>query len=128
VILFFGVLYHLENVFAGLRVLGKLLAPDGRIYLETQVTKVESGSPVLEVASDTFRTTVPQIRSTLDSVGNSNFLIPNPAAIQALAETFGYEVETLPEGNPYEASFGGPGGRRVFVLRKPAERPLPKKG
>lgn len=127
-ILFFGVLYHLENVFAGLRVLGKLLAPGGRIYLETQVTRVTSEWPVLEVASDTFRTTVPQIRSTLDSVGNSNFLIPNPAAVAALGETFGYEVEPLPAGNPYEASFGGDGGRRVFVLRKPEERPLPKKG
>jgi len=128
VILFFGVLYHLENVFAGLRHLGELLAPGGRIYLETQVTRLDTEAPVLEVASDTFRTTVPQIRSTLDSVGNSNFLIPNPAAVHVLAETFGYEVEMLPDGNPYEADFGGLGGRRVFVLRKAAERPLPRKG
>lgn len=128
VILFFGVLYHLENVFLGLRVLDKLLAPGGRIYVETQVTKVESDSPVLEVASDSFRTTVPQIRGTLDSIGNSNFLIPNPPAVQALAETFGYRSESLPAGNPYETSFGGLGGRRIFVLQRATERPTPKKG
>lgn len=126
-ILFFGVFYHLENVYAGLRLLGRLLAPGGRLYLETQVTGVESDLPVLEVASDAFPTTVPQIRETIGSVGNSNYLLPNPAAVRAVAGTYGLDVAELPAGNPYEATFGGPGRRRVFVLtRAAAFRPPPK--
>jgi SAM-dependent methyltransferase len=127
VILFFGVFYHLENVYRGLRVLERLLAPGGTIYLETQVTMVESDLPVLEVASDAYPTTVPQIHCTIDSLGNSNFLVPNPPAIRALAETFGLRAATLPPNNPYESVFGGPGRRKVFVLTRPADR-LPPKG
>jgi tRNA (mo5U34)-methyltransferase len=128
VILFFGVFYHLENVYRGLRVLEQLLAPGGTVYLETQVTRVESDLPVLEVASDAYPTTVPQIHCTIDSLGNSNYLLPNSSAVRALAETFGLRSAALPPGNPYEADFGGPGRRRVFALTRPADRLPPPKG
>jgi SAM-dependent methyltransferase len=128
VILFFGVFYHLENVYNGLRVLEQILAPGGTIYLETQVTKVESDLPVLEVASDAYPTTVPQIHCTIGSLGNSNYLLPNPPAVRALAETFGLRAVAMTPGNPYEADFGGPGCRRLFALTRPADRPPPPKG
>jgi SAM-dependent methyltransferase len=127
-ILFFGVFYHLENVYSGLRVLERILAPGGTIYLETQVTKVESDLPVLEVASDAYPTTVPQIHCTIGSLGNSNYLLPNPPAVRALAETFGLRAAAMPPDNPYETDFGGPGRRRLFALTRPADRPLPPKG
>ncbi|HET6574247.1 MAG TPA: class I SAM-dependent methyltransferase [Fimbriiglobus sp.] len=126
-ILFFGVFYHLENVYGGLRVLDRVLAAGGTIFLETQVTKVESDLPVLEVASDAYPTTVPQIHCTIGTCGNSNYLLPNPAAVRALAETFGLRAAALPD-NPYEADFGGVGRRRLFALTRPADRPPPPKG
>jgi 2-polyprenyl-3-methyl-5-hydroxy-6-metoxy-1,4-benzoquinol methylase len=128
VILFFGVFYHLENVYNGLRVLERVLAPGGTIYLETQVTRVQSDLPVFEVASDIYPTTVPQFNATIGTLGNSNYLLPNPAAVRAVAATFGLQAEALPPDNPYETDFGGPTHRRVFVLTRPGDRPLPPRG
>jgi hypothetical protein len=83
---------------------------------------------VLEVASDAYPTTVPQIHCTIGSCGNSNYLLPNPAAVRALAETFGLRAATMPQDNPYEADFGGSGRRRLFALTRPSDRLVPRKG
>lgn len=128
-ILFFGVLYHLPDVYAGMRKLARLLAPGGTIYLETQMTRVAAANiPVFEMASDTHPSTVRQVRSTLDSVGNSNYLLPNEAGVIALASTYGLIAEPLPAGNLYDEVFGGHGKRKVFILTRQADRPLPRKG
>jgi 2-polyprenyl-3-methyl-5-hydroxy-6-metoxy-1,4-benzoquinol methylase len=121
VILFFGVLYHLENVYAAVRLLGRLLAPGGTIYLETQTTRVASDRPVLELATDDAGSTVPQVRAGLGSVGNSNYLLPNPAAVAALADTFDLAARPLPMDTAYGADHGGVGRRRVFALTHKAD-------
>jgi SAM-dependent methyltransferase len=129
VILFFGVFYHLENVVAGMRHLAALLAPGGRVYLETQMTRVVAANiPVMELASDRFPSTVPQYAETLDRRGNANFFLPNEAGLTALADTFGLDARPLSPDTPYERSLGGHGKRKVFVLTRRSERPLPKKG
>ena len=126
-VLFFGVLNHLENVYAGMRAVERVLAPGGTIYLETQVSANASPLPMMELASDVYATTVPQHRDTLDSVGNSNFLLPNELAVRALGATFGLTVDALPP-NLYEEVFGGSGRRRVFVLTRAADRKVQPKG
>jgi SAM-dependent methyltransferase len=116
IIFFFGVLYHLENVFAGFRKLKQLLARDGTIFLETQMTAVACGQPIFEMASDSFPTTVPQSKSALHKKGNSNFLLPNELVVRCLADTFDLTVgPTEPKENVYELSAAGM--RRLFVLR-----------
>jgi SAM-dependent methyltransferase len=127
VVLFFGVLNHLENVYAGMRAVERVLAPGGTIYLETQVTAHSSPLPILELASDVYPTTVPQLRAAIDSGGNSNYLLPNELAVRALGATFGLTVDALPP-NPYEEVFAGAGRRRVFVLSRAADRVLRPKG
>lgn len=115
VIFFFGVLYHLENVFAGFRRLKQLLARDGTIYLETQMTAVACGQPVFEMASDSFPTTVPQSKLDLNKKGNSNFLLPNERVVRCLADTFDLTVgPTEAKENVYELLHLGM--RRLFVL------------
>lgn len=128
VVLFFGVFYMMENVFSAMRLLGKLLSPGGAVFLETQTTKVLADLPVLEVASDLYPGTVPQIRAAGDTLGNSNYLIPNEAAVRAVASTCGLRANPLPFDNAYEDSHGGPGRRRVFILTRMADTPLPRKG
>lgn len=118
-ILFFGVLYHLENVFAAFRKLKELLAPGGTIVLETQLTSVQSDHPVFELASDRYPSTVPQLKAAIDTVGNSNFLLPNELAVHNLADTFDLRVDVPdPAGNVYERAVGGSGGRKLFLLTR----------
>lgn len=126
-VLFFGVLNHLENVYAGMRAVERVLAPGGTIYLETQVSANASPLPMMELASDVYATTVPQHNGTLNSVGNSNYLLPNEMAVRALGVSFGLTVDALPP-NPYEEVFGGQGRRRVFVLTRAADRKVQPKG
>jgi 2-polyprenyl-3-methyl-5-hydroxy-6-metoxy-1,4-benzoquinol methylase len=127
IVMFFGVLNHLENVYAGMRAIERLLAPGGTIFLETQISSNSSSLPLMELASDVYSTTVPQIRGSLDTVGNSNFLLPNELAVRALGTTFGLNVNTLPQ-NPYEEVLGGPGRRKVFILTRTADRTVRPKG
>ena len=116
VIFFFGVLYHLQDVFTPMRQLRDLLTNDGVLYIETQMTKIESELPLFENASDIYPTTVIQYKPGLTYEGLSNYLLPNEAAIHNLADSYGFTHESLDgphnrftRENPY---------RRFFKLTK----------
>lgn len=129
VILLFGVLEHLDDLFAGMRKVADLLAPGGRVYLETQMTRtVADALPVFELVSERFPSTVRRNRNETERVGLASGLMPNEAGLKALADRYGLTADPLPAGTPYEASHGGHGKRKVFVLTRQADRPLPKKG
>ncbi len=100
VIFFLGVIYHVENVFGCMQRLQSLLAPGGRLYIETHLSPLGGGLPVWEAASDTYATSAPQGRTNVGRAGISNFLLPNAEAICALAETYGMKAKPLLD-NPY---------------------------
>jgi SAM-dependent methyltransferase len=107
VILFFGVLYHLENVFDGVRKLKQLLAPGGVVCVETQITTIPHPRPMFEMASDSTPTTVRQFKECVETCGNSNWLLPNDAALVSMADTFGFDISFPPPAqNEYERSPG----------------------
>jgi 2-polyprenyl-3-methyl-5-hydroxy-6-metoxy-1,4-benzoquinol methylase len=111
-ILCLGVLYHLENVFLAMRRLRGLLSHDGTLYLETQLSQIESALPLYESASDIYPTIAPQNKEKLDGIGISNFLFPNAAALMNLAYSYDLVCERL-EGvytTDYES-------RAVFKMR-----------
>ena len=110
VILFFGGLTRLADPFAGVQALRRLLAPGGRIYLETEVIAGRVDRAVLEVSGD--------------PTAKPPTLVPNEQAVRALASRVGLSVEGLREGNPHESAFGNE-HRRVFVL---SERKVAPKG
>ena len=116
VIFFLGVLYHVENVYMAFRTLKKLLNREGTICLETQATSVSTPHPIFEMASDTFDTTVPQYKNFINTVGNSNYFLPNDTAIHCLAETFDLTVD-IPKksANKYSEIYANM--RRVYFLR-----------
>jgi SAM-dependent methyltransferase len=95
VILFLGVLYHLENIFAALKRLHELLNDDGTLYLETQMSLIESSLPIYEGASDFYPTVAKQDKESLHATGISNFLFPNEAAMRNLAFSYGFKCERL---------------------------------
>jgi len=95
VIFFFGVLYHLEDVFGGMALLADLLEDRGVLYLETQMTNIECDRPIFESASDIYPTVANQHKKDLHGVGLSNYLFPNEAAIRNLAYIYDFEVESL---------------------------------
>jgi 2-polyprenyl-3-methyl-5-hydroxy-6-metoxy-1,4-benzoquinol methylase len=95
VILFLGVLYHLENIFAAMRLLHKLLKDDGALYVETQMSQIQSPLPVYEGASDIYPTIAKQAKRGLGHVGASNFLFPNEAAVRNLAHAYDFACERL---------------------------------
>ncbi|HEY7902948.1 MAG TPA: methyltransferase domain-containing protein [Casimicrobiaceae bacterium] len=116
VILFLGVLYHVEDVFGCMRRLRELLAPGGLIVMETQMTSIASDLPIFECASDTYPTTVHQGRQSLDGVGISNFLLPNDAAVRNLADSFGFGCEPMDSArNVYSRELTG---RRIYRLAR----------
>jgi 2-polyprenyl-3-methyl-5-hydroxy-6-metoxy-1,4-benzoquinol methylase len=94
-ILCLGVLYHLENVFLGIRQLRGLLNCNGALYLETQMSQIESALPLYESASDIYPTIAPQNKGRLDKTGISNFLFPNEAAVINLAHSYDLVCERL---------------------------------
>jgi 2-polyprenyl-3-methyl-5-hydroxy-6-metoxy-1,4-benzoquinol methylase len=111
-ILCLGVLYHLENVFLAMRRLRGLLNQDGTLYLETQMSQIESALPLYESASDIYPTIAPQNKEKLDGIGISNFLFPNAVAVVNLAYSYDLVCERL-EGvytTDYES-------RAVFKMR-----------
>lgn len=95
IILFLGVIYHVQDVFGAINLLGDLLAPGGSMYIETHITNIESQLPIFEVASDFYKTSAPQGRESVSQVGISNFLLPNVQAIQQLALTYDLKFEHL---------------------------------
>jgi 2-polyprenyl-3-methyl-5-hydroxy-6-metoxy-1,4-benzoquinol methylase len=112
VILFLGVLYHLENVFLAMRRLRGLLNYGGILYLETQLSQIESALPLYESASDIYPTVAVQNKRRLDAIGISNFLFPNEAAVRNLAYSYDFTCERL-EGT-YTTDYTS---RAVFTLR-----------
>ncbi|RZN21127.1 methyltransferase domain-containing protein [Bradyrhizobium sp. Leo121] len=95
VIIFFGVIYHVENVFSCMSLLKSLLSSGGSIFLESHLTNIESQAPIWEAASDLFPTSAPQGKSTVGLAGISNFLLPNAVAITSLADTYGLHCDPL---------------------------------
>jgi SAM-dependent methyltransferase len=95
VILFLGVLYHLEDVFGALKLLRGLLADGGALILETQMTLTASDLPLFECASDIYPTVAEQNKRGLDLVGISNYLFPNHAAMMNLAYSYDFDGELL---------------------------------
>ena len=74
VIFFLGVLYHLEDVFGCMKKLDQILEPGGVIYVETQMSQIQSDLPVFEYASDIYPTIARQDKPALTHVGFSNYL------------------------------------------------------
>jgi protein-L-isoaspartate O-methyltransferase len=95
VILFLGVIYHLQDVFGAMQKLHSSLVDHGVLYIETQGTQVNSALPIFEYASDAYSTTAPQGKETLRAVGISNYLFPNPPAVFNLACSYGFSCEFL---------------------------------
>jgi 2-polyprenyl-3-methyl-5-hydroxy-6-metoxy-1,4-benzoquinol methylase len=95
VIFFLGVLYHLENIFAALRRLHDLLNGGGRLFIETQMSMIESALPIYEAASDIYPTIAKQDKDALRVTGMSNFLFPNVAAMHNLAYSYDFACERL---------------------------------
>jgi SAM-dependent methyltransferase len=95
VIFFLGVLYHLENIFAAVGILHKLLNDNGTLYLETQMSLVETSLPIFEAASDIYPTIAKQHKHRLEATGISNFLFPNESAVHNLAFSYNFTCERL---------------------------------
>ncbi len=95
VIFFLGVLYHLEDVFGCMKTLGQLSEPQGAIYLETQMSQIQSDLPVFEYASDLYPTVARQDKPALSGVGVSCFLFPNEHAVRNLAYSYDFRCEPL---------------------------------
>lgn len=95
VIFLLGVLYHLENVFDAIKLLRSLLSDTGVLFIETQMSQIQSSLPLFEYASDIYPTIEPQGKPHLGYVGVSNYLFPNRAAILNLAASYDFEVQPL---------------------------------
>jgi 2-polyprenyl-3-methyl-5-hydroxy-6-metoxy-1,4-benzoquinol methylase len=96
IIYFLGVIYHLENIFSAIKPLRDLLADDGILFIETQMSQIEDVSlPIFEAASDIYPTIAEQSKKTLALTGASNFLFPNEAAVQNLAYSYDFSCERL---------------------------------
>ncbi len=116
VILFLGVLYHLENIFAAMRRLRSLLADGGLLCLETQMSQIESTLPIYEGASDFYPTVAKQNKEGLHVKGISNFLFPNQTAVLNLARSYDFTCERLRGAYTRDNS-----SRGVFRLKKLSE-------
>jgi hypothetical protein len=117
VIFFLGVLYHVENVFDCTRRLRSLLSSGGVVYIETQVTNIETKVPFFEYASDLFHATVRQGKESIDATGLSNYLLPNAHALQNLAYTYDLEYHHIVE--PYNVYSRENPSRQFFKVTKP---------
>jgi 2-polyprenyl-3-methyl-5-hydroxy-6-metoxy-1,4-benzoquinol methylase len=96
VILFLGVLYHVENIFSTMKLLSSLLARGGALFIETQMSQIlDSSLPIFEAASDIYPTIAVQSKKSLGLTGVSNFLFPNEAAMQNLAHSYDFSCERL---------------------------------
>jgi 2-polyprenyl-3-methyl-5-hydroxy-6-metoxy-1,4-benzoquinol methylase len=116
VILFLGVLYHLENVFDCTRRLRSLLRSGGVVYIETHVTDIEAKVPLFEYASDLFHTSAPQGKNTINLTGISNYLLPNVSAMQNLAYSYDLDFHNIVE--PYNLYSRENPRRQFFKMAK----------
>ncbi len=119
VILFLGVLYHLEDVFGCTKRLRSLLVEGGTLYLETQVTGIDSALPMFEYASDIYPTVAPQGKQSLGGVGISNYLFPNRQALFNLAYSYGFSCEPL--DGPHNAYTEKNPLRHIYRMQKLAD-------
>ena len=78
VIFLLGVLYHLENLPACMRQLRSLLVEGGVVYVETEMSQIESPLPIFEYASDIFPTVAIQDKKNLALVGHQQPPVPEP--------------------------------------------------
>jgi SAM-dependent methyltransferase len=101
IIFFFGVLYHLEDIFSAMRKLCDLLTNTGVIYLETQMSQLKSEFPIFEYASDKYPTVARQGKESLNAVGISSYLFPNNLAIENLCYSYDLNVDAIGEGSDY---------------------------
>lgn len=123
VIFFLGVLYHLEDVFSCMRTLGRLLEAQGVLYLETQMSQIQSDLPIFEYASDIYPTIAPQDKQSLSGVGISNYLFPNDHAMLNLAHSYEFHCEALDgRSNVYTKEHPT---RRFYRLSKRSPASLP---
>ena len=120
VIFFLGVLYHLEDVFGCMKRLSDLLVEDGVIYLETQMSQIVSDLPLFECASDVYPTIAPQGNRALSGIGIANYLFPNEHAVRNLADSYGFECESL-DGPANQYTARNP-TRRIFRLSRGTSR------
>jgi tRNA (mo5U34)-methyltransferase len=95
VIFLLGVLYHQENLPACARRLRSLLTREGVVYVESQMTTIESPLPLFEYASDIYPTVAPQDKQNFNLVGISNFFFPNDQAVANLAQSYGFNCELI---------------------------------
>ncbi|HET9129890.1 MAG TPA: class I SAM-dependent methyltransferase [Terriglobia bacterium] len=96
VILFLGVLYHLQDVFTAIEILSNfLVSSGGTIYIETQMTQVESALPIFEYASDIYPTIARQDKANMRHSGISNYLFPNMHALRNLADSYDFDFQCL---------------------------------
>ncbi len=116
VIFFLGVLYHLEDVFSCMRKLSSLLEDKGVLYIETQMSNIESPLPLFEYASDIYPTAANQDKNNLGAAGVSNYLFPNKHAMRNLAYSYDFEYEHL-DGRSNVYSIENP-GRQIFKFSK----------
>lgn len=116
VILFLGVLYHLEDVFTCMKVLSSLLAENGTIYVETQMSQISSPLPLFEFASDIYPTIATQSKASLVRPGVGNYLFPNEHAVRNLAYAYDFECECL--NGPYNVYSRDYPSRQFFKFLK----------
>ena len=69
--------------------------PRGTLFLETEMSQIESDLPIFECASELYPTVARQGKEALSLVGISNYLFPNEHAIRALAYSYNFHLESL---------------------------------
>lgn len=117
VILFLGVLYHIEDVFGAMKLLHALLVNGGSLYIETQMTRIASELPLFEYASDMYPTIAPQDKPALRATGISNYLFPNEAAMLNLAHSYDFDCRML-DGTDNRYTLENPTRRMFRFIRR----------
>jgi hypothetical protein len=95
VILLLGVLYHLENLPACMRRLRSLLVEGGVVYVETQMSQIDSPLPILEYASDIYPTSRSRTRRTSRSWASATSSSPTSPPVMNLAHSYDFECASL---------------------------------
>tara|TARA_Y100000310_G_scaffold342508_1_gene446081 strand:- start:2419 stop:3147 length:729 start_codon:yes stop_codon:yes gene_type:complete len=96
-IIFAGVLYHLKNPFKAIEIIKSLLNDGGRLFLETQLSRLASEKELKEPPIMEFH--------PKDSLNNdsTNFWSPNlPCLVMMLGEADDFIVDDLFYINPYK--------------------------
>ena len=94
--------------------LSEVLESQRVIYIETQMSQIQSDLPIFEYASDVYPTIAHQDKQSLSGVGISNYLFPNEHALRNLAYSYDFRCEAL-DGPHYIYTKENP-TRRFFWL------------